>query len=124
MKNWRKMIIFTLLLAMPISLWASATMSSHCLISEAPSHSDHAQMDDNQPMHIDDQETSQHASDQTNCECSENSNCSVTSCGTLALLNKTTVNSDYLIHLVCQRLQSFANLVDPDLLFRPPITNS
>ena len=125
MKSWRIIVVFTLLLTMPISLWASVAMASHCLMSETSSHSSHAQMDhDNEPMHSDDHETSQHMNEQPNCECDENLNCSISGCGAIALLNKTAIEVPYSMHFVYQNIHSLADPVDPELLFRPPISNS
>jgi len=124
MKNWRKIVIFTLLLAMPISLWASVAMSSHCLMPGSSSHSAHELMSEHDTMHSDGQVTSQLASEQTNCECNDNSNCSASGCGVIALLNQIKFDLIYSVHSEYQFTQSLANPVDPDLLFRPPISIS
>lgn len=78
-------------------------------------------MDGNESMHGDDHETSEDSKNQSNCECDENLNCSVSSCGTIALLNKSEVDLTYTTHSVYQRIHSLA---DPALLFRPPISIS
>ena len=124
MERWRKIVIFTLLLAFPISLWASASMASHCQMSDSTSHSSHAQMDENETMHSDDHESSEDSKTQSNCECDENSNCSVSSCGAIALLNDALIGLTYTKHSVYQRIHSLADPADPDLLFRPPISIS
>ena len=124
MKRWRKIVIFALLLAFPISLWASASMTSHCQMSDSTSHPAHAHMDDHISMQSDDHEISEDLKNPSNCECDEDLNCSISSCGAVALLNKTVVDFTYTTHSVYQRIHSFADPADPDLLFRPPISVS
>ncbi len=124
MKRWRKIVIVTLILAFQLSLWASASMASHCQMSDLSTHSSHAQMDENESMHGDDHETSEDSKNQSNCECDGNINCSVSSCGAIALLNKTVIDLTYTTHSVYQRIHSLVDPADPDLLFRPPISIS
>lgn len=121
MKRWRKIVVFTMILALPISLWASVAMASHCQMPDTSSHSSHMQMDDNDSMQSQDQMQSSESNDQSNCECDENMNCSVSGCSATALLNGVTTDSIYSASPVYQRVQTRAEPDYPNPLFRPPI---
>jgi len=126
MKHWRKIVIYTLVLMMPISLWASVTMASHCQTSNNTSHSMHAQMDHSQHVQMQDHSTPQEIDNHNDCECGCNGeiNCSVSGCSAAALMNVVGVDS---IHSTQTMYQSAATLTvppDPNPLFRPPISLS
>ena len=121
MKHWRKIIIYTLILVMPISMWASVAMASHCQTSNDTSMN--GQMDHSQHMQMQDQLNDQDVDNQTDCECGCNCemNCSVSGCNAAAVTNfvgTPLINSTQLVYT------GAATLVfppDPNLLFRPPI---
>ncbi len=121
MKLLRKIVIFTMILVMPVSSWATVMMTSHCQTSDNTSHSNTTQMDDGESMHLHHQIPSPESNHQSNCECDDNLNCSVSGCSTTALLNGIMMgpyNSDNPIY---QRVQSHVEPSEPNLLFRPPI---
>jgi hypothetical protein len=124
MKRWRKIVVFTMILALPISLWASVAMASHCQMPDTSSHSSHMQMDDSDSMQSHDQMQSSESNDQSNCECNDNMDCSVSGCSSTALLNGISIDSNHSTTPVYQRIQAQAEPADPDLLFRPPISIS
>lgn len=121
MKFLRKMVIFTMILAMPISSWASVMMNSHCQTCDNPSHSLTTQLNDSDCMHGHDQIPSSESNNQSNCECDDNMNCSVSGCSATALLNGITIDPDFTTNHVYQKLRVHAEPSDPDLLYRPPI---
>lgn len=128
MKHWRKLAIFALILAMPISSWSSVMMASHCHTSNNTSHSAHTQMDASESMHahMQDQAASQDTSDHAGCECGCDSeiNCSVSGCSATTLLNSIemhTINSTQFMH---QAVAALAVSPYPNLLSRPPISLS
>ena len=122
MKRWRKIVIFTMILALPISMWASMSMASHCQNTDTSSHS----MDGNGPMLAHDQMPSPDSNNQSDCdcECDDNLNCSVSGCSVTALINETTIDLRHSTHSVYQRIQSLSDPSEPDPLFRPPISLS
>lgn len=116
-----------MILAMPISSWASVMMIAHCQTTDNTSHSMAIQLDDNASLFEHDQMPSPDSNDQSDCDCdcNDNLNCSTSSCSAItALLNGTAIELDYSTHSVYQRIQSLADPSVPDLLFRPPISLS
>ena len=124
MERWRKIVIITLLLAFPISLWASASMASHCQMSDSTSHSSHTQVDDSDTMHSDDHESSEDSKNQSKCECNDSMGCYTSGCSATALINGITIDFNYSAKPVYQIIKTQAEPTDPDLLFRPPISFS
>lgn len=124
MKVFRQIVIFTMILAMPISSWATVMMTSHCQASDNASHSISSQVDDSESLHAHDQLPSSESNHQSDCECDDNMNCSISGCSATALLNGITLDSNYSTNPVYQRLQAQAEPAEPDLLFRPPISIS
>ena len=126
MKRWRKIIIYTLILVMPISLWASVTMASHCQTSDDTSHSMHAQMDHSQHVQMQDHSAPQDIDNHNDCECGCNGeiNCSVSGCSATVLLNAVGIDLLSSTQFVYQTVMTLAVPPDPHLLFRPPISLS
>ena len=127
MKRWRKIVIFTLLLAFPISLWASVTMASHCQSSDDTSHAMHMNddgvhehMHDQVPAHDDD------SSDHSNCDCgcSGSLDCSISGCSASIITSTIKFDLRHLSKSTFQQTQVWAEPSDPTLLFRPPIISS
>lgn len=126
MKRWRKIVIFTMILALPVSMWTSVSMASHCQTSNDTSSSTHAQMDHSQHMQMQGQTISQDASDHGDCECGCNGeiNCSVSGCSVTALSSSVEINT---VNSTQPFVQAVATLVIPqysNLLLRPPIAFS
>ncbi len=121
MKRWRKIVTFTMILALPISLWASVAMASHCQMTDISSHSSHALVDHNDSTQSHDQIQSSESNDQSDCECNDNMDCSASGCSSTALINEIAIDSNHSTTPVYQRIQAQAEPADPDLLFRPPI---
>ena len=121
MKQWRKIVIFIMILVIPISSWASVMMTAHCQISANTSHSMPTQVNDGESIHVRDQMSSTQSNDQSNCVYGENINCSVSGCSTMALSNTIWSERIDSIHPLYQRVQSLADPSDPNLLLRPPI---
>jgi len=121
MKVFRKIVIFIMIMALPITLWASVVMASHCQMPDTFSHSSHVQVDYNDSMLSHDQMQSSDSNEQSNCECDDNMDCSVSGCSSTALLNGITIDTSLLTTPVYQRIQAQVEPADPDLLFRPPI---
>ncbi|MGI9227784.1 MAG: hypothetical protein ACR2PU_03230 [Gammaproteobacteria bacterium] len=116
MKRWRKIVIFTMILALPISMWASVSMASHCQSSDDTSHSEH--------MH--DQMSSQDSNDHANCDCGCDGglDCSVSGCSASVISNSIEFDLRYLTQSVFLQAQTRVEPSDPNLLFRPPISLS
>ena len=110
-----------MILAMPISSWATVMMTTHCQTPDNILHSMSTHLDGNESIHMHDQIPSPDSNNQSNCECDDNMNCSVSGCNATALLNGTAIDLSYSTHFVYQRVQSLADPTDSDLLFRPPI---
>ncbi len=135
MKRWRKIAIFTMMLALPISMWASISMASHCQSSDDTSHSMHMQMDDgDMPVnmqehtheHNHDKMSSQDSNDHANCDCGcdGSTDCSVSGCSASVISNLTGFEVKHLTQSRYQQTQRHADPADPNLLFRPPISLS
>ena len=122
MKLWRMIVIFTIILAMPLSSWATVMMTSHCKAADNSPLSMTTQINDGESMHLHDQMPSPESNNQSNCD--DNLSCSVSGCSITALVNGITIDPNYSNHTVYQRIQSLAEPSDPDLLFRPPISLS
>ncbi len=126
MKRWRKIVIFTMLLALSFSMWASITMASHCQTSEDTSHVKHMNDDAHEHMHDQAPAHDDDSSDHSNCDCgcSGSLDCSMSGCS--ASILTTTIKFD-LRHLTAstfQQIRARAEPSDPSLLFRPPIFTS
>jgi len=125
MKRWRKIVIFTMILALPISIWASVSMASHCQSSDDTSHS--MQMNDgDMHAHMHDQISSQNSNNNSNCVCGcdGGQDCSVSGCSVSVLSNTTGINPLYTSQSVYPSVKALAILVDSSCLFRPPISLS
>lgn len=121
MKHWRKIFIYALIFVMPISMWVSVTMASHC--QTANNTSINGQMDHSQHLQMQDQLNDQNVDNQTDCECGCNGemNCSVSGCYAAAITNfvgTPLINALQLVY-IGEATLAFPNL--PNLLFRPPI---
>ena len=123
MEHWKKIVVFILMLAMPISTWASVTMISHCQTSDSSSHSMHAQMDKEQQMHINHQVAADEVDNSADCECGCSGvlDCSVSGCNATTLLGDCEIKFRALTQTIGQSVKSFLPSPDPHLLFRPPI---
>ena len=124
MKRWKKIVIFALILVLPISMWASGAMASHCQMSDTSSHPTHSQMDDHVSSHANDRLPSPESNDHSNCECDYNLNCSVSGCSVTALINGISINPKLSNQTEYQFINSHIAHTDPDQLFRPPISIS
>ncbi len=127
MKRWRKIVIFVMLLALPISMWASVTMASHCQSSDDTSHAMYMN-DDGMHEHMHDytppQEDENNDHSNCDCGCSGSLDCSVSGCS--ASLITTSIKFDLRLSSksTYQEIQVRAEPSDPNLLFRPPILSS
>lgn len=124
MKRWKKIVIFALILVLPISMWTSGAMASHCQMSDTSSHPAHSQMDDHVSSHANDRLLSLESNDHSNCECDYNLNCSVSGCSVTALINGISINPKLSNQTEYEIINSHIALTDPDQLFRPPISIS
>ncbi len=126
MKRCRKIITFTLILVMPISLWASVSVASHCKSSNDSLHFKHMQIDGDMHKHMHNPMQSKDLNNNSNCECGCNGDqdCSVSGCNASVL--STTIEFDlaYLTQNIYQQAQALTKPSDPNLLFRPPISLS
>ena len=124
MKRWRKIVIFTMLLALPFSMWASVTMASHCQTSENTSHVMH--MNDDVHEHMHDQVPSDESSDHSNCDCgcSGSLDCSISSCSASIITTMINFDLSHISKSTFQQIQVRTQPSDPSLLFRPPIFTS
>ena len=116
-----------MLLALPISMWANVTMTSHCQSSDDTSHAMH--MNDNDMHgHMHDHAPSQDddTSDHSNCDCGCNGSldCSISGCSASIISNTIKFDLRHLSKSTFQRIQVRAEPSDPNLLFRPPIISS
>jgi hypothetical protein len=123
MRPWNNIIVFILMLAMPVSSWASIAMGFHCQTSDSSSHSMHAQMDDGQTMHMNHQMVSEEINNDTDCECGCSGifDCSVSGCHTTALLGDGEIRFRPFSQSISWLASAFVPSPDPHLLFRPPI---
>lgn len=115
------------MLALPISMWANVSMASHCQSSDDTLHSMHMQMnDDDMRVHMHDQIPSNDINDHSKCDCGCDGgvDCSVSGCSVSALSNSFGFDLRYLTQTIFQQAQARAELSDPNLLFRPPISLS
>ena len=131
MKRWRKIVIFTMMLALLISMWASVSMASHCQSSDDTSHSMHMQMndvDENQhtPEHNHGNMLAQDSNDHANCDCGcdGSTDCSVSGCSASVISNLIGFEIKHLTQSRFQQIQIQTDPADPNLLFRPPIALS
>ena len=124
MKLWRKIVVVTMVFAMPISSWASVMMASHCQMSDNISHSMSTLLGNSEPMLAHDHMPSPDSNNQTGCDCDDNLNCSISGCSATALMTKITIDLRHSTHSVYQRIQSLADPSEPDPIFRPPISLS
>jgi len=127
MKRWRKTIIFIMLLVFPISMWASASMSSHCQSSDNTSHSEHMQMDDGDThKHMQDQTPSQDSNEHADCDCGCDGSldCSVSGCSASVISTTIKFDIQYSTQSTYQPPKVRTKPSEPNLLFRPPILTS
>ena len=125
MKRWRKVVIVTMILALPISMWASVAMASHCQTSDDTSHTMHMN-DDDMHGHLHDQTSEDNASEHSDCDCGcdDSIDCSASGCSASVLSNTIKFNFNYLSQSTFQQIQVRLEPSDPNLLFRPPIISS
>lgn len=127
MKRWRKIVVFTMLVALPISMWASVTMASHCQSSDDTSHAMHMNDEDmHEHMHGQPPLQNNDSSDHSNCDCGCDGSldCSVSGCSASVISNTVKFDLKHLTQSTFQQLQVWAEPSDPNLLFRPPIFSS
>jgi len=127
MKRWHRIVIFTMVLALPISMWASVSMASHCQSSDDTSHSKHMQMNDDETHeHMHDQMSSQDSNGHENCDCGCDGglDCSISGCSVSVISNSIGFDLRHLTQSIIQQAQIFVEPSDPNLLFRPPISLS
>ena len=127
MKRWRKIVIFIMMLTLPISMWASVSMATHCQSSDDTSHSQHTQMVDrmseNKQEHNHESMFAQDSSEHKNCDCGcdGSTDCTVSGCSASFISNSMEFDVNYLTQSRFQQTQILAVPVNPNLLFRPPI---
>lgn len=127
MKRWRKIVIFTMVLALPISMWASVAMASHCQSSDETSHTMHMNDDDmHEYMHDHMQLQEEDSNEHSNCDCGCNGSldCSISGCSASLISNSIKFDLRYSSKLTFQPIHLRAEPSDPNLLFRPPIISS
>ena len=124
MKLWRMIVIFTIVLAMPLSSWATVMMASHCQVSDNTTHSMILQLDDSESMQLHDHIPTEGSNDQSDHGCHGNLNCSTSVCSGNALISGITIDPYYSDQTEYQRVQSLADPSYPDQIFRPPISLS
>ena len=127
MNRWRKIVIFTMVLALPTPMWASATMASHCQSSDDTFHTMHMN-DDDMHEHTHDHAPSQDddINDHSNCDCGCNGSldCSISGCSASLISNTMKFDLRNLSKSSFQPIHLRAEPSDPNLLFRPPIISS
>tara|TARA_R110002074_G_scaffold263320_2_gene435428 strand:+ start:72 stop:458 length:387 start_codon:yes stop_codon:yes gene_type:complete len=123
MKQWKNIVAFILILAMPVSLWANVTMASHCQTSNSSSHTMHSQIDNGMHMHMNHEVTTEVVDNSSGCDCGCNDlmDCSVSGCHGTALLNGSELKYNPYTQSIVQLAGPLAPSPDPHLLFRPPI---
>ncbi len=121
MNAWRKIVVFTLMLIMPMSSWAVVTMKSGCSVSGHDSYSMTAQMDDNDAIHQHEHNYSQDTFHSSDNQCEDNVSCSVSICSATALFESVSINLNDTSRFTILRNLPFAHPSDPTLPFRPPI---
>lgn len=124
MKLWRIIVIFTIILAMPLSSWASVMMASHCQVSNNTMHPMIPQLDDSESMQLHDQMPSEESNNQSDYGCDSNLNCSTSVCCVIALINGITIDPYYSGQTEYQRVQSLADSSYTSQILRPPISLS
>jgi hypothetical protein len=123
MRPWKNIIAFILILTMPVSLWASIAMGSHCQSTDSSSHSMHVQMDDVQSIHMNHQMSSEEMNNYSDCECgcAGTFDCSISGCHSIALLGDGEIKFRSCSQSISWLASAFVPSPDPHLLFRPPI---
>lgn len=127
MKHWRKIVIFTMVLALPISMWASATMASHCQSFDDTSHAMHMNNDDmHEHMHDHMQLQEEDSNEHSNCDCGCNGSLDCSNSGCSASLISNTMKFDLrnLSKSSFQPIRLRAEPSNPNQLFRPPIIST
>ncbi len=124
MNIWRKIVTFTLILAMPMSSWATVMMNSHCQTADNTSHTEIVQVDDSDTLYMHDHMVSDDSGHATCDGCEDNMNCSVSICSASAMLDSVVMAISDHSHFDYQRMLSFAHTMGPTLPYRPPITFS
>ena len=126
MRRWRKLTIFAIMLALPLSMCASITMSSHCQPSDDTSHDMHVDDDMHAHMHNEILSKDKDSSDHSNCDCGCDGSldCSVSGCSASVISSSMRFDLQYLTQSTSQQIQIRAEPPDPNLLFRPPIFSS
>ena len=123
MKLGRMIVIFTVILAMPLSSWATVMMASHCQISDNTTHTMIQQLDGSESVQCHDQMSSEESNNQSDYGC-DSLNCSASVCGGHAMINGIAIDSYNLDQNEYQIVKSLAYPSCPDQIFRPPISLS
>lgn len=124
MKYLRLVMFYILMLAIPTSNFASVIVASHCQTSNSPQHSIQMQIDENESMHMHNedhkahQDTSVH--DDCKCDCNVEINCTVSGSSAAALITAFGLAPINLSSSMYTNLVVFTAPPDPDLLLRPP----
>lgn len=123
MEHWKITTVFVLLLAMPISSWASITMVSHCQTIDTTSYAIHSLVNDAQHSHLHHQVVPAINNSNVACECSCSSmlNCAVSGGSTTVLLEDSELIPKTLPQLIGQSIEIVAPSPDPHTHYRPPI---
>ena len=126
MKCWRKIIVFIMLLALPISMWAGVTMVSHCQSSDDTSHMMHMNDHDMQEHLHDQAPAHDDTNDHSNCDCGCNGSldCSISGCSASIITTAIKFDHRYLSKSTFHQIQVRVGPSDPNLLYRPPIISS
>ena len=127
MKLSKKIVIFTMMLALPVSMWASVTMASDCQSPHNTPNSQHMQMEgEDVHKHMHDQIPSQNSNGHENCNCGCDSglDCSVSGCSVSAVASTIGIHLQYTSQFLYASVKTLNILVDAGPLFRPPISLS
>ena len=121
MNIWRKIVTLTLILALPVSSWATVMMNPHCQTDDNTSHTEMVQVDDSDTLYMDGHIVSDDASHAACDGCEDNMNCSVSICSASAMFDSVVMVISDQNHFDFQRMSSFAHTMGPALPYRPPI---
>ena len=124
MNIWRKIVTFTLILAMPMSSWATVMMNTHCQAADNNSHTEIVQVNDSDAIDLHNQMTLNDTSLSSCGNCDDDMSCSVSICSASAMFDGAVMAMSESSHSDYQRIAFFAYPMDPTLPYRPPITFS
>ena len=128
MKFKQLVFFYILMVVIPTSNVASVLVASQCHTPDNRLHSIHTQMNDDGSMHehFHDQMLSQDSNDHANCDCGCDSGleCSVSGCSAFTLTETISVTPIYTTQSIYTAIMAQVSPVDPNSLYRPPISLS